>query len=194
MSSSGSQGPLHQLQDAFDSFGELFRSVVPQEQQKRSQESKYDTWRDEFLGAYGLNPRMGMEFVAAIEEAEGLGAELIPFDRRQEDILTDLRNIEMQDIMTAGAKAMSKLAKDGGRSFFRSLGQAPPDMLDRDNVQGMVGVVDDVFPKLSDIIVHGRDRHMFENLRKLPACTTAVAVVGLGHLPGIEKLWNESES
>jgi len=52
---------------------------------------------------------------------------------------------------------------------------------------------DKVVPPIMDILVHERDEFMVQRLRQLQAGSTAVAVVGVGHVAGIEKRWQQLE-
>jgi len=47
----------------------------------------------------------------------------------------------------------------------------------------------DEFPSLSTAILHERDLYMAEHLRRIPA-KRMVAVVGKGHIPGIQREWS----
>ena len=61
---------------------------------------------------------------------------------------------------------------------------------DRDKVRKMTTLYKKVLPGLYNVMVHERDLFMINSLSKC-AGSKVVGVVGLGHLDGIEKYWNE---
>mmetsp|Transcript_32832 Transcript_32832/g.103952 ORF Transcript_32832/g.103952 Transcript_32832/m.103952 type:complete len:213 (+) Transcript_32832:418-1056(+) len=195
-------GPNRQLEDLLGNLGNLFGGQGMGSPAVRGGQDfrQYQKASEAFGGAFGLNQRPAMEFVAAIEEARKLGLKAIPFDKRQEDILRDLQGIGPAEAMTAVAKFMGgqslpppQLARFAQGMFGGDYGEIMEKVKDRDFVDAMIEWTDDLMPSLSRIIVHERDQYMYEKLVALPPCTTAVAVVGVGHVSGIERRWNESE-
>lgn len=62
----------------------------------------------------------------------------------------------------------------------------------RDVVRAMRTWMEELHPNLVQVLVHERDQYMFEQLRRLEG--KIVAVVGLGHLDGIERRWEDAQS
>ena len=156
--------------------------------------------RDAFQGLFGLG--LGMEFVEAIRAAEAIDARLVPFDREQSETLRRLQDIPLTTILGAMTRFMD--LKTSPPPFLldlmmdpsvltKGVGHLAERFKDRDAVDPLVQWLETVFPEPVDVLIHQRDRFMADGLLSLPPCTKAVAVVGVGHLSGIERLWNEAQ-
>lgn len=64
-------------------------------------------------------------------------------------------------------------------------------MKHRTVVSAMQNCLEKINPELINVLVHERDEYMVKELLKLEG--RVVAVVGLGHLDGIEKRWNAAQ-
>ncbi|MCL7033346.1 hypothetical protein MKW94_013560 [Papaver nudicaule] len=120
----------------------------------------------------------GEEFEVAIEECLKLKAKLVPIDREVGYFHIEIPwKVSFQRYM-ALRKEPSKehLMEEGSRSYVRE--------------STRVGRIH--CPELYQLLIENRDKHMFTMLRRMEE-RLIVAVVGLGHMDGIELLWLRAE-
>ncbi|GAB4814690.1 hypothetical protein N2152v2_001736 [Parachlorella kessleri] len=163
-----------------------------------------------FLKSLGMDP--GGEFKAAMEEADKLGARVVYGDRGMQETLQRLGSaLSFQDVLRmvtgAGMKPPSQPLVDffngtagGGiesqADFFNGTAGGGIEsqveaMKTRAMAREMSNYMRQVNPQLAAALIDERDQFMVNNLRKLKG--RVVAVVGLAHLDGIEKRWEETQ-
>uniref|UniRef100_A0A061QT92 TraB family protein n=1 Tax=Tetraselmis sp. GSL018 TaxID=582737 RepID=A0A061QT92_9CHLO len=137
--------------------------------------------------AFGLD--MGKEFRVAIAEADRIGARLVYGDRSQQETIS--RVCQSIDMGAISQMMSSKLSPEEQRATMEaaSLKDAVEGMKNRAVVREMVRRVEKAAPGLAQALIHERDEIMARALAKETG--RVVAVVGLGHLDGIERRWEE---
>jgi len=132
---------------------------------------------------FDINP--GAEMIQAIETAEAVGAEIHLADR---DIRTTLSRTWRALGLWSKIKLMFQL--------ILSLGEVEDikeedieKMKQQDVLESLLAEVGKSLPVLKTILIDERDRYLAHKIRNAPG-KKIVAVVGAGHVPGIEKYWN----
>jgi len=141
-----------------------------------------------FYSSFGL--KMGEEFQVAMQEADAIGARLIFGDRPQEETIHGiLKGLDFARVlrMLSGQGAqvdpqLLKLQKEAS-----NLEEAVEAFKTRRAVRALVGQMEENLPGVARALIHERDEIMTRRLAKETG--RIVAVVGLGHLDGIERLW-----
>ncbi|MEA3199331.1 MAG: hypothetical protein QOE90_759 [Thermoplasmata archaeon] len=134
------------------------------------------------MGAkYGVEP--GAEMVAAIHAAEASGAKLALVDR---DIGVTLRRAYAK----MGFGERIRLAWE----LIKSLAGAGDDeeidveeILQEDVLTAMMGELSAMAPTVADVLIHERDAYLAAHIREAAKDGHVVAVLGAGHLAGVEK-------
>ncbi|MCL7025209.1 hypothetical protein MKW94_027805 [Papaver nudicaule] len=127
---------------------------------------------DRKLRANGI--LQGLEFKVAIQESSRLGARCVLID---------------QDCNVTYSK-ISKVFSWG--MLWNSLFADHKDIeYTRSSVQEMTGLMKKHHPEYTKVLVDERDKFMFEGIRSFEK--KVVAVVGMGHMDGIELLWRQAE-
>ncbi|MBU0986067.1 MAG: TraB/GumN family protein [Proteobacteria bacterium] len=129
----------------------------------------------------------GAEMVAAIESGEAIGAAIHLADR-------NIRVTLSKTWRAMGLWDKFKLLYQ----FLLSLGQIDEisaedieKMKQEDVLQTLLADVGKSLPVLKDILIDERDQYLAQKIRTAPG-RKIVAVVGAGHVPGIQKYWNAS--
>ena len=157
------------------------------------------------VGLSGLYKQMdqmgfqsGAEFVAAVEEADKLGATIVLGDRdarvtisRLRDALGEILSTGM--LQTAGAPPQALLQAAGGSSeMTKENVQATIDVIkQREVVRELASYMRSELPPLYRALIGERDEYMANSILKAESVGGAqsiVAVVGLAHVDGIERL------
>lgn len=132
---------------------------------------------------FDINP--GAEMIQAIETAEAVGAEIHLADR---DIRTTLSRTWRALGLWSKIKLMFQL--------ILSLGEVEDikeedieKMKQQDVLESLLAEVGKSLPVLKTILIDERDRYLAHKIRTAPG-KKIVAIVGAGHVPGIEKYWN----
>lgn len=162
--------------------------------------------KNAFRGFYSLLKRYGyvpgIEMLAAMREAERVGAKLVFGDRDMNVTLRELSStlnpamfmkaatiqppVELQQILQ-GAFA-------GGGAGLEGLGDSLEAIKTREHARMMTTWMDEALPPITEVMLHRRDKVMAENLRKNCGEGTVLAVVGLAHMDGVEREWGDLES
>ena len=145
----------------------------------------------------------GGEFVAAIEEARALNATVLLGDqdfnvtmRRLKEAEAEVRRlrsegkISREAAMAAADKVPSSLRKKDGPLTAEAVTQMTADLKQRDNARAVVDYMKRAAPPVYEAMIGERDRYMARALEVAPG-TSVVAVVGLSHLEGIERILRE---
>lgn len=145
----------------------------------------YALWRHA-----GLEP--GAEFVAAIEEADAVGAAVVCGDRNGTETLRRLAaSLSLADVSRAmsAPPAPPELAE-----IFRLPAEEAMERLkNREMVRTMVAYSRRLHPAAVAALLDERDEVLCAALRRC-AGPRVVAVVGLAHLDGIERRWRAGEA
>jgi len=149
--------------------------------------------RTAFKGFYGLLKRYGyvpgVEMLAAMKEADRVGAKLYFGDQNGDETLRKLKDafqpsMLMKAMATPPPQELEQAMNEG------SLGDKVEALKTRKNAKLMSEWMEDVFPSIANVLIHQRDTITAHNL--ITHCgkeKKVVAVVGLAHLDGIEKEW-----
>lgn len=145
----------------------------------------------EFLKFFGIN--YGEEFKVAMEESCKIGAELLYIDREMDVTLREVnKNLSVLEI----TKFVVNLPQHASRfpEIFEggSISSIDDFMRDKKLVQQVFQFLEEQFPGAMKAILHDRNEYMVKQLKEKKG--KIVAVVGLAHVDGVEKLWNDSES
>jgi len=133
--------------------------------------------------ALGVKP--GAEMMAAVEEAEKIGAELVLADR---EIQATLKRTWRSLSFWNKSKVIASLIG----SFFAA-GEITEEQIeelkDRDNISDMMKEFAKQLPQVQKPLIDERDRFLISAIREAPG-KTIVAVVGAGHVEGMEGYLN----
>ncbi len=126
----------------------------------------------------------GEEMIAAIESAESVGAQIHLADR-------DIRTTLSRTWRVMGLWSKLKLIFQ----LVLSLGQLDEikeedieQMKQQDVLETLLTEVGKSLPEIKSILIDERDQYLAEKIRTAPG-NKIVAVVGAGHIPGIQKHW-----
>ncbi|MDX1708911.1 MAG: TraB/GumN family protein, partial [Desulfobacterales bacterium] len=129
----------------------------------------------------------GEEMIAAINTAESVGARIHLADR-------DIRTTLSRTWRVMGFWSKIKLIFQ----LMLSLGQLDEikeedieKMKQQDVLETLLAEVGKSLPELKRILVDERDQYLAEKIRTAPG-NKIVAIVGAGHIPGIQKHWNSA--
>lgn len=141
----------------------------------------------------------GAEMKAAIEEAERIGATCIYGDVDFQDTMRELKLVMMGmvtnplHLMQMIHNAPSPPKELAELTGILLNGGNPTQIVEavktREQAKQMTKYVSQAVPPLYDVIITKRDVHMAKMLKKHCAEGKVVAVVGAGHVEGIEREW-----
>jgi pheromone shutdown-related protein TraB len=127
----------------------------------------------------------GEEMIAAINAAESVGAQIHLADR-------DIRTTLARTWRVMGFWSKIKLVFQ----LLLSLGQLDEikeedieKMKQQDVLETLLSEIGKTLPALKTILIDERDQYLAEKIRTAPG-NKVVAVVGAGHIPGIQKNWH----
>jgi len=133
---------------------------------------------------FDINP--GAEMIKAIETADAVGAEVHMADR-------DIRTTLSRTWRAMGFWGKIKLVFQ----LVLSLGEVGDikeedieKMKQEDVLESLLAEVGKSLPVLKDILIDERDQYLAHKIRNAPG-NKIVAVVGAGHVPGIQKYWDK---
>ncbi len=128
----------------------------------------------------------GAEMLKAVELADALGARVWLADR---DIRATLSRAWHALGWWSRIKLVSQLLLSMG-SVEEITEEEVERMKQQDVLEALLAEVGRSMPKLKTILIDERDRFLAAKIRQAPG-RKVVAVVGAGHLPGIQAHWNE---
>ena len=141
----------------------------------------------------------GAEMKAAIEEAERIGATCIYGDVDLQDTMRELKLVMMGmvsnplHLMQMIHNAPSPPKELAELTGIILNGGDPTQIIEavktREQAKQMTKYVSEALPPLYDVMITKRDVHMANMLKKHCAEGKVVAVVGAGHVEGIEREW-----
>ena len=133
----------------------------------------------------GIKP--GEEMMRAMEAAEAVGAEINLADR-------DIRITLSRTWRLMGLWTKVKLFTQ----FITSIGEVDTlkeedieKMKNKDVLESLLAEIGETLPELRHILIDERDQYLTHKIRTAPG-KKVVAVVGAGHVPGIQKYWNKA--
>jgi pheromone shutdown-related protein TraB len=132
----------------------------------------------------GIKP--GEEMIRAIETAKSVGANIHLADR---DIRITLSRIWRLIGLWTKIKLLAQ--------FITSLGEVDTikeedieSMKNRDVLETLLSEIGEALPQLRKVLIDERDEYLAYKIRNAPG-KRIVAVVGAGHVPGIQRHWHE---
>ena len=133
----------------------------------------------------GIKP--GEEVIRAIQAAEAVGARIWLADR---DIRTTLsRTWRLMGFWTK-IKLLVQLVTSAGD--FDSVSEEDIEKMKTEDVLEMLlSEIGESFPEIRRILIDERDQYLAHEIRAAPG-KRIVAVVGAGHVPGIQRYWRSS--
>ena len=131
---------------------------------------------------FDINP--GAEMIEAIKIAEEVGAEIHLADR---DIRTTLSRTWHSMGFWSKIKLIFQLVMSLGE--VKDIKEEDIEKMKQEDVlESLLAEVGKSLPALKDILIDERDQYLSDKIREAPG-KKIVAVVGAGHVPGIQKYW-----
>ncbi len=131
---------------------------------------------------FDINP--GAEMIEAIKIAEEVGAEIHLADR---DIRTTLSRTWHSMGFWSKIKLIFQLVMSLGD--VKDIKEEDIEKMKQEDVlESLLAEVGKSLPALKDILIDERDQYLADKIREAPG-KKIVAVVGAGHVPGIQKYW-----
>jgi pheromone shutdown-related protein TraB len=133
----------------------------------------------------GIKP--GEEIIRAIQGAEAVGARIWLADR---DIRTTLsRTWRLMGFWTK-IKLLAQLVTSAGD--FDSVSEEDIEKMKTEDVLEMLlSEIGESFPEVRRVLIDERDQYLAHEIRAAPG-KRIVAIVGAGHVPGIQRYWRSS--
>lgn len=132
-----------------------------------------------------LGARPGEEMLHAIQSAEGVGASIHLADR---DIRTTLaRTWRLMGLWTK-IKLLAQIITSAGELESITEEQIE-EMKKKDVLETLLTEIGEELPEVKNILIDERDQYLTYKIRTAPG-KRIVAVVGAGHVPGIQHYWN----
>lgn len=134
-----------------------------------------------------LGIRPGAEMLSAIEAARDIGARIHLADR-------NIRTTLFRAWRLMGLWTKAKLTAQLILSFGEAEGIEREDiekMKEKDVLEVLLAEIGALLPELRQVLIDERDLYLTAKIRTAPG-KRIVAVVGAGHVPGIEKHWNDA--
>ena len=134
----------------------------------------------------GVQP--GAEMVEGIKQAEKTGAELVLADRDIEITLKRVwRNLNFFNKLKMASHILATLFV--GEKIDESLIEK---IKEQDQLETILETFSESFPEVKKRLIDERDIYLAQKIRSAPG-TTIVAVVGAGHVPGIQQHIHKNE-
>ena len=133
---------------------------------------------------FGINP--GEEMMRAINTAEAIGAQVHLADR---DIRITLSRIwRLMGLWTKLKLLFQFIASVGDMDNIQE--EDIEKMKKADVLDTLLSEIGESLPELRQILIDERDQYLAQKIRTAPG-RKVVAIVGAGHVPGIQKYWNK---
>lgn len=132
----------------------------------------------------GIKP--GEEIMRAVAAAGDVGATVHLADR---DIRTTLSRMWRLMGLWTKAKLLAQLAASSGEVGNLSE-EDIEEMKKKDVLETLLSEIGEVLPEVRRILIDERDQYLAYKIRNAPG-KKIVAVVGAGHVPGIQRYWDE---
>lgn len=132
-----------------------------------------------------LDIKPGEEMIKAIQAATSADAHIHLADR---DIRTTLsRTWRLMGLWTKMKLLAQFIASVGDLDDIKE--EDIEKMKNKDVLETLLSEIGESFPEIRRILIDERDQYLAQKIRTAPG-NKIVAVVGAGHVPGIEKYWN----
>jgi pheromone shutdown-related protein TraB len=132
-----------------------------------------------------LGTKPGEEMMRAIQAADGVGANIHLADR---DIRTTLaRTWRLMGLWTK-IKLLAQLVTSAG-ALESITEEQIEEMKKKDMLESLLSEIGEELPEVKHILIDERDQYLAHKIRTAPG-KKIVAVVGAGHVPGIQHYWN----
>jgi pheromone shutdown-related protein TraB len=133
----------------------------------------------------GIKP--GEEILRAIEKAEEVGAQIYLADR---DIRTTLSRMWRLMGLWTKIKLLTQVVVSSGE--LESITEEDIEkMKDKDVLETLLSEIGQALPEVRRILIDERDQYLAYKIRTAPG-KKIVAVVGAGHVPGIQENWDKT--
>ena len=133
-----------------------------------------------------LDIKPGEEMIRAIQAATDADAHIHLADR---DIRTTLsRTWRLMGLWTKMKLLVQFIASVGDLDDIKE--EDIEKMKNKDVLETLLSEIGESFPEIRRILIDERDRYLAHKIRTAPG-NKIVAVVGAGHVPGIEKYWDQ---
>jgi pheromone shutdown-related protein TraB len=132
----------------------------------------------------GIKP--GEEMIRAIETAKSVGANIHLADR---DIRITLSRIWRLISLWTKIKLLAQLITSLGE-VDKIKEEDIESMKNRDVLETLLSEIGEALPQLRKVLIDERDEYLAYKIRNAPG-KRIVAVVGAGHVPGIQRHWHE---
>lgn len=153
------------------------------------------------LKRIGWLPPQGGEMKAALDEADRIGARCVYGDVEFSQTMRELKGVVGSMAMNPAQLANIPHPPSELQSVFGGLlsGQNDPKQFiemikTRERAQQVTSYLRQCFPSVYNVMVTKRDVHMAKMLRQHCSDGKVVAVVGLAHVEGIEREWEEFDT
>lgn len=130
-------------------------------------------------GDIGVKP--GQEMLAAVEAAERMG---IPWSLCDREVQTTLRRAWGRSGFWGKSKLLASLLS-GVFTNEKLSAEEVEKLKERDELDGMMRELADYLPSVKEVLIDERDRYLAARIFSQPE-SSMVAVVGAGHLDGLE--------
>ncbi|KAI3914186.1 hypothetical protein MKW92_002779 [Papaver armeniacum] len=152
-------------------------------------------WRSKDDNLYTLyleskRARAGLSTKVAMEEASRVGAGCFFIDQDDDVTMQQLSTVSSDSIWQSHEN--ERYVVEAYERFVKANEQLEKEGYTRSLVQEVQSSAKDLFPERFKVIVEDRDKHLFMELRRIQG--KIVAVVGIGHMDGIELLWKRAEN
>jgi pheromone shutdown-related protein TraB len=134
-----------------------------------------------------LGIRPGEEMIRAIQAAESVGARIWLADR---DIRTTLSRTWRLMGFWSKIKILVQLVASSG-DFDSMTKEDIEKMKTEDVLEMLLAEIGESFPEIRTVLIDERDQYLTHRIRTAPG-KRIVAVVGAGHVPGIERYWRSA--
>jgi len=134
-----------------------------------------------------LGIRPGEEMIRAIQAAESVGARICLADR---DIRTTLSRTWRLMSFWSKIKILVQLVASSG-DFDSVTKEDIEKMKTEDVLEVLLAEIGESFPEMRTVLIDERDQYLAHRIRTAPG-KRIVAVVGAGHVPGIERYWRSA--
>ncbi|KAL7540959.1 hypothetical protein ACHAWF_006826 [Thalassiosira exigua] len=153
------------------------------------------------LKRLGWFPRQGGEMKAALDEADRIGARCVYGDVEYSKTMSNLKR-EAGMILTSPSQwANIPTPPSEIRGVFEGLMRGQNDtqqvvesIKTRENAKQMTNYLKQSFPSIHHVMITNRDVYMAKMLRKHCLEGRVVACVGMAHVEGIEREWEELDT
>ena len=132
----------------------------------------------------GIKP--GQEMLQALETAEAVGADIILADR--EIRVTLARTWRLMGLWTKVKLFAEFLSSVGNLEEIKE--EDIEKLKEQDVLEALLAEIGESLPELRRILIDERDRYLAYKIRTAPG-EKIVAVVGAGHVPGIQQYWEK---